>query len=187
MPPSNLEADRTCKSERAKGLEFDTRLTVVGSRLQPGQPAPDFTLDYLDPADAAIHEVRLQDSAGRVRQLNVVNSLDTPVCHVDTRAWEQLRGDLSPDVAFYTISLDLPFALSRRQAAEGVTHPLLSSHRSEQFGQDDGVLLKEWRLLQRGMFMIEDDGLIVHAEYVPDQMQEPDYQAALDAVRRVTA
>lgn len=170
-----------------EAFEFDTRLTVVGSKLQLGQPAPDFTLDYLDPADAAIHEVRLQDSAGRVRLLNVVNSLDTPVCHVETRAWEQLRGDLPADVAVYTISMDLPFALSRWQAAEGVTHPLLSGHRSEQFGQDYGVLLKEWRLLQRGVFVIDRDGLIVHTEYVPDQMQEPDYQAALDAARRVAA
>src|SRR4051812_25116821 len=130
-----------------EAFEFDTRLTVVGSKLQPGQPAPDFALDYLDPADSAIREVRLGDSTGDVRLLNVVNSLDTPVCHVETHTWDKLQNDLPAGVKVYTISMDLPFAQARWQTAEAVTHPLLSSHRSEEFGQDYGVLLKEWRLL----------------------------------------
>lgn len=82
--------------------------------------------------------------------------------------------------------MDLPFAQARWQGAEGVKHQALSSHRSEQFGRDYGVLLKEWRLLQRAVFVIDRDDRVVYAEYVADQMREPDYDAALAAVRAAT-
>lgn len=166
-----------------EAFELDQRLTVVGKKLQVGEKAPNFALDYLDPADSSIHTVRLTDSAGLVRLLNVVNSLDTPVCHVETRRWEGLRDDLPPDVCVYTISMDLPYAQARWQTAEGVTHQILSSHRSEQFGQDYGVLIKEWRLLQRAVFVIDRNDRIAYTEYVADQLAEPDYLAAMEATR----
>jgi len=128
-----------------------------------------------------MREVSLADSAGNVRLLNVVNSLDTPVCHVETRRWEQLRADLPADVRVYTISMDLPFAQARWRRAEDVEHEALSAHASERFGREYGVLLKEWRLLQRAVFVIDANGTVVHAEYVADQMTEPDYDAALRA------
>src|SRR6266849_10295621 len=167
-----------------EAFEMGEQLTLVGKKLLPGEQAPGYILDYLDPTDSAIHRVRLEDSAGTVRLLNVVNSLDTPVCHVETRRWEERRGELPADVQLYTISMDLPYAQARWQTAEGVTHPALSSHRSEQFGQDYGVLIKEWRLLQRAVFVISRDDHIVYAEYVADQMREPDYTAALEAARQ---
>jgi len=166
-----------------EAFELGEQLTVVGKKLQPGEQAPDFILDSLDPSDSAIHSVQLTDSAGTVRLLNVVNSLDTPVCHVETRRWEELRADLPAEVRIYTVSMDLPFAQARWQAAEGVRHQALSTHRSEQFGQDYGVLIKEWRLLQRAVFVIDRHDRIVYAEYVADQMREPDYAAALEAAR----
>src|SRR5262249_44304778 len=107
----------------------------------------------------------------------------TPVCHVETRRWEGLRGDLPAGTTVYTISMDLPFAQARWQTAEGVAHQALSAHKDERFGRDYGVLLKEWRLLQRAVFVIDGDGRIVPAEYVPDQMAEPDYDAAVAAAR----
>lgn len=164
-----------------EAFEGDERLSVVGRTLRPGDPAPDFTLDSLDPAGGTIRQVRLADSAGRVRLLNVINSLDTPVCHLETKRWERARDDLPADVVIYTVSMDLPFAQARWQGQEAVAHQALSSHRDEAFGRDYGVLLREWRLLQRAVFVIGRDGRIVHAEYVPDQMAEPDYRAALDA------
>ncbi len=168
-----------------EAFELGERLTVVGKKLHPGEVAPDFLLDYFDRSDASIRQIRLADSAGTVRLLNVVNSLDTPVCQVETRRWEQLAKELSPDVHVYTISMDLPFAQARWQSAEGVTHYSLSAHRSERFGEDYGVLIKEWRLLQRAVFVIDLQGRIVYAEYIADQMREPDYEAALEAVRQV--
>jgi thiol peroxidase len=170
-----------------EAFELDMQLTVVGRKLQPGDAAPDFALDYFDPTDAAIHTRRLTDSTGQVRLLHAVNSLDTPVCHVSTRRWDELRTELPPGVHMYTISMDLPFAQARWQSAEGVIHQALSAHRSEQFGQDYGVLLKEWRLLQRAVFVIDRHDRITYAEYVADQMREPDYTTAIAAVRRVVA
>lgn len=168
--------------ERAgEAYEFDERLTVLGPKLDPGEVAPDFTLDHFD--GQAVQEVTLADSDGAVRILNVVNSLDTPVCNVETRRWEQLRSDLPPEVVVLTISMDLPFAQARWGQDAAVAHRALSAHRSEAFGRDYGVLIKEWRMLQRAVFVLGPDRRLLHVEYVDDQMQEPDYQAALDAAR----
>jgi thiol peroxidase len=169
-----------------EAFELDQQLTVLGRRLAPGDEAPDFALDSFDEASGAMTVVRLADGAGAVRLLNIVNSLDTPVCHVETHRWDELRGQLPANVVVYTVSMDLPYAQARWRTAEGVAHQALSSHRDERFGQDYGVLIKEWRLLQRAVFVIAPDDRIAHAEYVADQMREPDYTAALDAARRVS-
>ena len=169
-----------------EAFELGAQLTVIGSKLQPGQMAPDFALDSLDPADGSMQTVRLADSAGTVRLLHLVNSLDTPVCQVGTQYFEARRPELPADVCVYTISMDLPYAQARWQNAEGVTHQTLSSHRSEQFGRDYGVLIKEWRLLQRAVFVVDRQGRIAYTEYVADQMREPDYAAALEAVRHAS-
>ncbi len=169
---------------RGEAFEEGMQLTVLGRQLRPGDRAPDFSLDSLALGEAAPRAVTLADSAGRVRILHVVNSLDTPVCHAETRRWEQLRGDLPAGVTVYTVSMDLPFAQARWQSAEGVDHLLASAHKSEQFGRDYGVLLKEWRLLQRAVFVVDKNDRIVHAEYVTDQMTEPDYEAAIEAARK---
>lgn len=167
-----------------EAFELDQQLTVIGHKLQVGESAPAFALDYLDPSDSSIRSVTLAHSAGSVRLLNVVNSLDTPVCNVETRRWDSLRAHLPANVQVYTVSMDLPFAQARWQAAEGVTHQALSGHRSEQFGEDYGVLIKEWRLLQRAVFVLDRANRIVYAEYVADQMREPNYDAAVAAAIR---
>lgn len=165
-----------------EAFELGEQLTVVGKKLQAGDTAPDFALDSFD--GETMQTVRLADSAGSVRLLNVVNSLDTPVCHLETRRWEGLRADLPGNVQIYTVSMDLPYAQARWQRAEHVTHRALSSHRDERFGRDYGVLIKEWRLLQRAVFVIDARGRIAYAEYVADQMREPDYDDAIAATRR---
>jgi thiol peroxidase len=169
---------------RSEAFEGDIQLTVIGRRLATGDSAPDFALDALAPGEAVPREVTLAGGAGRVRLLHVVNSLDTPVCHVGAHRFEQLvAGDRLPGVEVYTVSMDLPFAQARWRAAEGVGHEALSSHRSEAFGRAYGVLLREWRLLQRAVFVIDARGRIAYAEYVADQMAEPDYDAAVTAAR----
>ena len=169
---------------RGEAFEGDIQLTVVGRRLQAGDPAPDFALDALGPGESLPREVTLAGGAGRVRLLHVVNSLDTPVCHVGAHRFEQLvAADRLPGVDVYTVSMDLPFAQARWRAAEHVGHDALSSHRSEAFGRAYGVLLREWRLLERSVFVIDGGGRLAHVEYVPDQMAEPNYDAALTAAR----
>ncbi len=168
-----------------EAFELGEQLTVVGRQLAAGEAAPDFALEQFEPDTQAIRQVTLAESSGRVRLLNVVNSVDTPVCHIETRKWDNLRVDIPADVVLYTISMDLPFALERWRGAESAGHALLSAHKDEAFGRDYGTLIKEWRLLQRAVFVIDRDGRIAYADYVADQMQEPDYDAAVAAVRAV--
>jgi thioredoxin-dependent peroxiredoxin len=174
-------AQESLVERHGEAFELGEQLTVIGRRLEPGEIAPAFALESFDTDAGAIRSVRLADSAGRVRVLNVINSLDTPICHLETRRWDDLRAQLPDDVVVETISMDLPFAQARWKTAEGVAHEALSSHKSEEFGRDYGVLIKEWRLLQRAVFVIDGDGRLVHVEYLADQMREPDYDAAVEA------
>jgi len=168
-----------------EAFELGEQLTVLGSRLVVGDVAPDFELDHLDPASGASDTVQLSSSTGKVRLLNIVNSLDTPVCQVETRRWDSIGRELPEAVVLYTISMDLPFAQARWCGAEQAHHSALSAHRSEEFGQTYGVLIKEWRLLQRAVIVIGRSGRIEYVEYVRDQMTEPDYDGSVEVVRRV--
>ncbi|HEY3059310.1 MAG TPA: thiol peroxidase [Chloroflexota bacterium] len=163
--------------------ELGEQLTVVGRPLEVGEQAPEFVLEMLDATSGAVRTVQLTDTVGSVRLLNVVNSLDTPVCDVETRRWDALRADLPADVNLYTISMDLPFAQARWCGATGVGHQALSAHKDDEFGRAYGVLIKEWRLLQRAVFVVNRAERLVHVEYIADQMTEPDYTAALQAAR----
>jgi thioredoxin-dependent peroxiredoxin len=166
--------------ERFGGAEEDGQaLTVVGRMLEPGEPAPDFTLDHFD--GSSMRSVSLAELAGSVVVLNVVNSVDTPVCDVQTRRVDSLF----PGAKVLTVSMDLPFALARWTAAAGVSHDAVSSHRSEELGRNYGVLIKEWRALQRAVFVIDPQGRLAYTQYVPDQNDEPDYDAAAEAVSRL--
>jgi len=143
--------------EESRGEAFagTEQLTVVGRYLHTGDPAPDFRLEYLDLADIVVRTISLADSAGMVRLLNVVNSLKRPVCQHVTRQWEALYVTLPSNACIYAVSMDSPEMQARRQDTEGVLHQALSARRSEQFGQGYGVWLKQWRLFQRAVFVIQ--------------------------------
>ena len=172
--------------EESRGEAFagTEQLTVVGRYLHTGDPAPDFRLEYLDLADIVVRTISLADSAGMVRLLNVVNSLERPLCQLVTRQWEALCATLPSNACIYTVSMDSPQMQSRWQDSAGVLHQALSAQRSEQFGLDYGVWLKEWRLLQRAVFVIDRNDHIAYTEYVADQLREPDYAAALQVVQQ---
>jgi len=176
-------SDTAHELRTGEAFEFDMKLTVVGHKLQVGASAPGFALEYLDPKDNLVKLRRLTDTNGKVRLLNVINSIDTPVCHAETCKWEKALPEMPENTVLYTISMDLPFALARWSAAEGAKHEFLSAHMSEEFGAEYGVLLKEWRLLQRAVFVIDENNRIAYAEYVNDQMQEPNYDKTMEAVR----
>jgi thioredoxin-dependent peroxiredoxin len=160
------------------------QLTVIGKHLHLGDVAPDFSLDYLDLVDMLVRTVSLADSVGMVRLLSVVSTLERPVCQLVTRRWEAHCADLPPDASIYTVSMDSPQMQASFQDTAGVLHQALSAQRWAQFGQDYGVWLKEWRLLQRAVFVIDRHNRIVYAEYVGDQLLEPDYGVAMEAVRQ---
>ncbi|GHO90004.1 putative thiol peroxidase [Reticulibacter mediterranei] len=162
------------------------QLTVIGEKLQTGVCAPDFTLDYVDLLDMAVHCVQLADTTGTIRILSVINSLDRAICRQQTRRWEALcLSSLSPDVCLYTISMDSPQMHFNWQGAETIFHQTLSAHNHEQFGRDYGLLLKEWHLLQRAVLVIDRNDRIAYAEYVADQYSEPDYDTALHVILQI--
>jgi thiol peroxidase len=158
------------------------QLTVMGKQLQVGDQAPDFSLDYLDLADLVVRTISLADSRELMRLLSVVNSLGRSVCQRVTHRWEALCADFPANACIYTVSMDSPQEQAEWQDAERVLHQVLSAQRSEQFGLDYGVWLKEWRLLQQAVFVIDQNDRIVYIEYVADQLHEPDYAAAMQAV-----
>lgn len=154
--------------------------TLVGAELNPGQKAPDFTVLSND-----LKPFTLASSAGKVRILSVVPSLDTPVCDAQTRRFNE-EADKLPGVEILTISMDLPFAQARWCGAAGVKNvKTLSDHRDASFGTAYGTLIKELRLNARAIFVVDKDDTVRHVEYVKEVAEHPNYEAALAAARRL--
>jgi thioredoxin-dependent peroxiredoxin len=172
------------EGRRDEAFAGTEQLTVIGKQLYVGDPAPDFRLDYLDLTDLAVRTASLADSRGMVRLLSVVNSLERPLCQRVTRRWEALSATLPSDASIYTVSRDSPQTQADWQDHAGVLHQALSAQHSEQFGYDYGVWLKEWCLFQRSVFVLDRNDRLVYAEYVADQLREPNYAAALQAVQQ---
>lgn len=153
-------------------------LTVIGPRLETGDMAPDFQLLAND-----LSPVTLADSAGMVRLILSVPSLDTPVCDMETRKFNEHLDTLGGRVAGYAVSADLPFAQARWCGAANVeAMRTLSDHRDMAFGNAYGVHIKELRLDARAVFVLDAEGVLRHIEYVPEITDQPDYAAALAAI-----
>jgi thiol peroxidase len=167
-------------TERNDVITFQGKpLTLIGPALKVGGQAPHFALTANDLSD-----LRCEAYHGKVLVLSVVPSLDTPVCAMQTRTFNQRATQLAKDVVVLTVSMDLPFAQKRFCGAEGIERVITASdykHRS--FGPAFGVLIKELGLLARAVFVLDRKGKVLHAEYVPEVTQEPNYDAALTAVR----
>jgi len=169
--------------EERKGLVtfMGNPLTLVGPSLKAGDKAPDFSV-----LDNNLNPVRLSSYKGKVCILSSVPSLDTPVCDLETRRFNQEAATLGPDVVVLTLSMDLPFAQKRWCGAAGVDKVItLSDHREASFGTAYGVLIKELRLLARCVFVVDQGGIIRYIQLVKEIAQEPDYAAVLDAVKKL--
>ncbi|MBP7934466.1 MAG: thiol peroxidase [Phycisphaerae bacterium] len=167
-------------TERSGEITFQGKpLTLIGSVLKVGSEAPHFTLTANDLSD-----LRCDPYHGKILVLSVVPSLDTPVCATQTRTFNQRATHLAKDVIVLTVSMDLPFAQRRFCGAEGIDRVMTASdYKHRDFGQAFGVLIKELGLLARAVFVLDRKGKVVHAEYVPEITQEPNYDAALAAVK----
>jgi len=154
-------------------------LTLVGNEVKVGQPAPDFEVIAND-----MSSVKLSSFKGKVCIICSVPSLDTSVCDIETRRFNEEAGKLGNDVVVLTISMDLPFAQKRWCGAADVKNvQTLSDHRDASFGKGYGVLIKELRLLARAVFVLNKDGTIRYIQIVNELASEPDYKAALKAVK----
>jgi thiol peroxidase len=154
-------------------------LTLVGNEVKVGQQAPDFEVIAND-----MSFVKLSSFKGKVLIICSVPSLDTSVCDIETRRFNEEAGKLGSDVVVLTISMDLPFAQKRWCGASGVKNvQTLSDHRDASFGKSYGILIKELRLLARAVFVVDKSGVIRYIQIVNEVTSEPDYEAALEAVK----
>jgi thiol peroxidase len=156
-------------------------LTLAGTELKVGDVAPDLEL-----LDNDLAPVKLSSFRGKVCIISTVPSLDTPVCDMETRRFNEEAGKLGNDVVILTISMDLPFAQKRWCGAAGVDKVVtLSAHRDAAFGEAYGVLIKELRLLARAVFVMDPKGSIQYIQLVKELTEEPDYGVVLDAVKKL--
>ncbi len=154
---------------------------LAGKAIQVGDAAPDFSLQ-----DTALGEVTLATSAGKTRIIATIPSLDTPVCHAETRKFNEAAASLD-NVEVLVVSMDLPFGIKRWCGAEGVVCvQTLSAHRCTKFGEDYDVLIKGGpldRCLARAIFVVGGDGKVKHVEYVSEIAEHPNYDAVMAAAK----
>jgi len=155
-------------------------LTLAGNEIKVGAKAPDFYA-----LNSKLQPVKLSDFDGTVRIISVFPSIDTPVCAAQTRRFNVEAANLG-DVQILTVSCDLPFALGRFCAAEGIDKEItLSDHKELDFGLKYGFAIDELRLLSRGVVVVDKDGVVKHVEYVKEITEEPDYDSAIEAVKKI--
>ncbi|HSH25045.1 MAG TPA: thiol peroxidase [Massilibacterium sp.] len=162
----------------AKFVFGGKELELQGKELKVGDKAPDFKVVAND-----LSEVTLADSKGKVRIISVVPSLDTGVCDKQTRQFNEEAAKLD-NVEILTVSVDLPFAQKRWCGAAGIDKvKTVSDHRDLSFGEAYGVVVKEFRLLSRAVFVVDSNDEITYVQYVPAAAEEPDYNAAIEAAK----
>ena len=155
---------------------------LEGPELQPGMKAPDAVLKK-----SLAEWYKLGEGDGKVRLISVVPSLDTPVCAAQTRRFNQ-EATSYPNVLFYTVSVDLPTAQARFCGSEGIDTEkfiVLSDHYDGAFGRAWGTLVPSLRIECRALFIVDCDGIIRYAEYVPEVTDHPNYDAALKVLEEI--
>src|SRR5215468_749399 len=157
-------------------------VTLLGNEVKVGQTAPDFKVQK----SADMSDYTLSSASGKTRIIATVPSLDTPVCDLETKRFNEEASKL-PNVEIVCVSMDLPFAQKRWCGAAGVDKVIAASdHRDASFGKNYGVLISGGpldRIHARSVFVVGPDNKVKYAEYVPDIGQHPNYEAALEAAK----
>ena len=152
---------------------------LVGRHCEVGEKAPSFTL-----VDGSLQCVTSERFYGKGRIYSVFPSVDTPVCSLQNIRFNRDAAQLGDDVVVLSVSVDLPFAQKRFCAAEGIDRVyVLSDYRELDFGLKYGFVLEGYRLLARGVVVVDRDDTVRYVEYVPEVSHEPDYEQALSVVR----
>ncbi len=164
-------------------VNFKGKVTKLdGPQLKVGDKAPNVTLKK-----NLLEDMQLGETRGRVRILSVVPSLDTKVCAIQTKRFNEEAAKL-PNVDIYTISVDLPPAQARFCTTEGIDPArvkVLSDHKDVAFGRAFGTLIPDLRIECRALFVLDKDDTIRHVEYVDEVTHEPNYEPALKCARQL--
>ena len=156
-------------------------VTLIGEEIKTGQSARDFKV-----LNTNMEEVTLSGFKNKIKLIASVPSLDTPVCDLEIKRFNDEAAKLSKDLVIIFISMDLPFAQKRFcQANDIKIVKTLSDHRDADFGRKFGVLIKELRLLARAIFILDKADVIRYVQIVPELSSPPDYELALEALKGV--
>ena len=152
-------------------------LTLKGKEIKVGDTAPDFLL-----TDTNLNDISLADTSGK-RVLVVVPSLDTPICDMSAKRFNEEATKLD-NVSIYVISMDLPFAQARWCGATGSDKIItLSDYKNRSFGENYGTYINELGLLTRAIFIIDENNKVIYVEYCSGVKSEPNFEAALNALK----
>ena len=158
-----------------------TPMTLLGSEVKAGDTAPQFTLHFFE---GGLKTLTNKDLSGKPTIVSIVPSLDTGVCQIQTKRFNQELGGLGDKVNAVTVSRDLPFAQNRFCGAEDVKNMKVGSdYQSGAFGQAWGVMIDELKLLARAVYVLDSHGKVVYGEIVPEVTSEPNYDAAMSALK----
>lgn len=158
-----------------------SQMTLLGEKVSVGSTAPQFTLHFFE---GGLKTLTNKDLSGKPTILSVVPSLDTGVCQIQTKKFNQELASLGDKVNAVTVSRDLPFAQNRFCGAEDVKNMKVGSdYQNGSFGESFGVMIDELKLLARSVFVLDANGKVVYEEIVPEVTQEPNYDAALKALK----
>lgn len=154
-------------------------ITLVGKEVKVNDKAVDFTV-----LNNELKPVKLSDFDGKVKILSLFPSIDTGVCSKQAHSFNKEASNLGDDIVILAISNDLPFALNRFCGAEGIDNLItLSDHKNLDFSTNYGFLMEEFRLIARGVVVIDKDNTVKYVEYVPEGTNEPDYDSAVKAAK----
>lgn len=154
-------------------------MTLLGPDIGVGSQAPDFKV-----VDVDLKPVTRDSAKGKIQLITVVPSIDTNVCDIMTRRFNKDVSVLPDSVVVYAISMDLPFAQKRWCVRADIERmQLLSDYQERSFGLNYGLMIDELKLLARAVLVIDATGKVTYREIVPEVTDEPDYAAALDAVK----
>lgn len=156
-------------------------VTIVGEEIKVGDKAPAFKATNTD-----LSPFNSEDYKGKVKIYSVVPSIDTGVCQIQTRTFNEEAADLGDDIVVITVSKDLPFAQDRFCAVEGIDRAMIvSDYKDGEFGKKYGFLIDELGLLTRGVIVVDKDETVKYVEYVQEVTNEPDYDKAIEEAKKL--
>lgn len=157
------------------------KVTLLGKQVEVGEKAPAFKATKND-----LSEFNSEDLKGKVVVYSIAPSLDTSVCAIQAKKFNHDALEQSDDVVIVTITEDLPFAQARFCANEDIENlEMVSDYKEREFGEKYGFLIDELKLLARGVVVVDKEGTISYVEYVPEVTNEVDFDAALEAVKKL--